>query len=406
MSIISRVVSGALVAGCLLSGLCFFGTIRVAQAQTRCPALHHRSLAPQPADPNLLAAHRFSQGAGVKIAVIDTGVYPHPRLGEVIPGGDLVGNTNGLEDCDRHGTIVAGIIAARPAPTEDSLLGVAPAAEIISIRQTTKSGEDAAGTLAGMAKAIEKALEHHAGVINLSVVACLSPARAATVDLGVLNTALAHAEANNAVVVAAAGNRGQGCESGDIVFPAHSNTVVGVAALDPDGKHTTYSLSGPHLLAAPGHVPLGLSPLGDPRPVQGIQTDQGDQPWEGTSFAAPVISGIAALLKERYPTETAAQLRQRMYSAAWPANGELDPLRALGHLPGPTTVEDTETRSISLPAPQQQDPRPQQRTAFLLVVVCGFVILGWLVNDASRSTGPEDLTTPQSPNARNHKPGR
>src|ERR1700734_524880 len=64
---------------------------------------------------NLSEAWRFGRGAGVKVAVIDTGVTPHPRLPHLIPGGDYVmGGGDGLSDCDAHGTLVASMIAASP----------------------------------------------------------------------------------------------------------------------------------------------------------------------------------------------------------------------------------------------------------------------------------------------------
>ena len=64
---------------------------------------------------NLSEAWRFGRGAGVRVAVIDTGVTPHPRLPHLIPGGDYVmGGGDGLSDCDAHGTLVASMIAASP----------------------------------------------------------------------------------------------------------------------------------------------------------------------------------------------------------------------------------------------------------------------------------------------------
>ena len=64
---------------------------------------------------NLQEAWQFSRGAGVKVAVIDTGVTPHPRFPHLIPGGDYVMGGDGLSDCDAHGTIVASMIGAAPA---------------------------------------------------------------------------------------------------------------------------------------------------------------------------------------------------------------------------------------------------------------------------------------------------
>ena len=64
---------------------------------------------------NYTGAWRFSRGAGQKIAVIDTGVAPNPRLHALQPGGDYVSSSDGLVDCDAHGTLVAGLIAAAPS---------------------------------------------------------------------------------------------------------------------------------------------------------------------------------------------------------------------------------------------------------------------------------------------------
>src|SRR5690348_18478417 len=82
---------------------------------------------------NLSEAWRHSRGAGQTVAVIDTGVEPGPRLPNVEAGGDFIESTDGLTDCDGHGTSVAGLIAGQPGP--DGFSGVAPEAHLISIRQ-------------------------------------------------------------------------------------------------------------------------------------------------------------------------------------------------------------------------------------------------------------------------------
>src|SRR5262249_19530481 len=84
---------------------------------------------------NLTHAWRHSPGEGQTVAVIDTGVQPGPRLPNVDPGGDFVESTDGLTDCDGHGTLIAGLIAGQPG--DDGFSGVAPAARLISIRQTS-----------------------------------------------------------------------------------------------------------------------------------------------------------------------------------------------------------------------------------------------------------------------------
>lgn len=73
---------------------------------------------------NLQEAWQFGRGAGQKVAVIDTGVTPHPRFPHLIPGGDYIMSGDGLSDCDAHGTIVASMIGAASA----NGAGVPPAA--------------------------------------------------------------------------------------------------------------------------------------------------------------------------------------------------------------------------------------------------------------------------------------
>ena len=86
----------------------------------------------------LSEAQKFATGAGVTVAVIDTGVNGSARV-PAEPGGDFVDEGgNGMSDCDSHGTLTASIIAGRPAPT-DGFIGVAPEARILSLRQTSEA---------------------------------------------------------------------------------------------------------------------------------------------------------------------------------------------------------------------------------------------------------------------------
>lgn len=86
-----------------------------------------------------VASHHGSIGAGIKVAVIDTGVTRHPFLdGRLEGAGDYVGGGDGLEDCDGHGTQVAGIIAASVTDPSAAFRGVAPDARIVSIRQSSQ----------------------------------------------------------------------------------------------------------------------------------------------------------------------------------------------------------------------------------------------------------------------------
>ncbi|EUA05410.1 subtilase family protein [Mycobacterium kansasii 824] len=168
-------------------------------------------------------AHRFATGAGVTVAVIDTGVDASPRV-PAEPGGDFVDQAgDGLSDCDAHGTLTASIIAGRPAPT-DGFVGVAPDARLLSLRQTSEAFEPvgsqpnpndpnatpAAGSIRSLARAVVHAANLGAGVINISEAACYKVTR--PIDEISLGAAINYAvNVKNAVVVVAAGNTGGDC---------------------------------------------------------------------------------------------------------------------------------------------------------------------------------------------------
>ncbi|AGF71566.1 S8 family serine peptidase [Corynebacterium halotolerans] len=356
-------------------------------------AVPEPAAAPAGPPPGLAPAHRIATGAGVRVAVVDTGVADHPQLGGVVPGGDLVSPQapEPLLDCDGHGTVVAGVIAARDS-------GIAPDATVISVRQSsahyrqpatgeTNQGGAATGatattgTLAGLAEAVHLALDAGAQVINVSVVSCVPADVAARLDTGPLDEALYRAEADGAVVVAAAGNQSRTCGPGAVVYPAHAPTVLSVAALDRDAPHALAGYSMPagttgSGLAAPGAVPTGLSPDGNGWAAGMRGADRGEVvPFAGTSFAAPVVSGTVALLRERHPQESAAQLRERVRGAAEPGHGVVDPYSALTHLAADFTVAARDKEVTATPAPDER----ARRAALLVMGGLGLLVLAGVV---------------------------
>lgn len=340
------------------------------------------------------AAHQFATGAGVRVAVIDTGVFDHEQL-HVEPVADLVSpaENNPLLDCDGHGTIVAGIIGAEQS-------GVAPNAQILSIRQSsahyssrqpnntpdhqhTPDAEEPelTGTLSSFAQAIHTALDHDAQVINASVVSCIPPEHAEHLHTQVLDDALARAEHQQVPVIAAAGNAGQGCERDSVVFPGNNETVVTVGALATPHEHAEYSMpqlghptgsggraagdggddrnvvhnsGGPNdvALSAPGRVSVGLSPNSQAWAAGIIRNGQ-PSGLHGTSFAAPVVTGTVALLRERYPHASAAEIRELLVTASYPQHGFIDPVRVLTH-PAPG-VEPAGDGARNAGAPSERD---------------------------------------------------
>ena len=279
------------------------------------------------------ALRKFATGAGVRVAVIDTGVAPHPEITHLRAGRDFVA-ADALHDCDNHGTAVAGIIAGRT-------LGIAPDAEIIAIRQTSAHYRDLdAGNLHTLTDAIHNALDEGASVLNISVVSCLEPGFASRIDTSGITAALHRAEAQGAVVVAAAGNAGPDCEPGFEVFPARFPTVLAVAARADDHTIADYSL--PAGLSAPGHVPAALAPGGW---AEGTLTKDGVHPYVGTSFATPVVSGTVALLQSRYPGITPEHVRSLIRASAQPGGGAINPLAALTQLT-PHELADRPTAQV------------------------------------------------------------
>ena len=291
---------------------------------------------------------RLADGAGQTVAVIDTGVARHRLLPRLLPGGDYVSTGDGTEDCDAHGTFVAGIIGAAPV---DDFAGIAPAAAILTIRQSSvvfrRTGESAGGVgdVRTLAAAVRTAADAGATVINVSTVACAS-ADASIADEA-LGAALAYAvDVKNVVVVAAAGNTGGdgGCDGQnptlgrtpdwDGVSVAASPSwyddyVLTVGSVDRDGRPSGFTLAGPWVdVAAPGEHVVSLAPGGDGL-TDTVPGAIRETPLSGTSYAAPIVAGVAALVRSRAPELTARQVMQRIEDTALRPSSGWNPL--VGH---------------------------------------------------------------------------
>lgn len=356
---------------------------------------------------NLPAAWQFSRGEGQLVAVLDTGVQPGPRLPNVDGGGDFVESTDGLTDCDGHGTLVAGLIAGQPGP--DGFAGVAPGARVVSIRVTSAKfsprtqAEDpqlarAALDVATLGQAIVHAADLGARVINISAVTCLAADQ--MVDQAVLGAAIRYAAVNkDAVLVAAAGNSGNTgatgsgatCEANpltDLSRPEDPRNwagvksvsipswwqpyVLSVGSLTPAGQPSKFTMSGPWIgIAAPGEDIVSLSN----RDGGGLANGQPDDhqrmiALNGTSYAAGYVSGIAALVRSKYPGLTAAQVMRRITATAHngaraPSNlvgaGSVDPVAALTWELPPAALSDTApVKPVAVPpAPPPKDDTPR-----------------------------------------------
>ena len=367
------------------------------------PPAHAQDVAcavPVPADPPAAAAdldqvRTIATGAGVKVAVIDTGVAQHPELNQLIPGNDYVtpDDPRPFDDCDAHGTVVAGIIAG-------TTTGIAPDAEIIAIRQSSAhfrtttapvpdgspEAEDipGAGNLDTLARAIHNAIDLGADVINMSVVSCVEPQLAARVDTQDLRLALGRAELDGVAVVAAAGNANHECPPGSTVYPAHFPTVITVGSRADSHTMAEYSLPVPdeHIaVSAPGRPQAALSADGNGF-TGGVAGDRGDaQPYEGTSFAAPVVSATVALLRQRYPGATPAQIRAMVDGAAEPSGGAVDTLTALTHLPPEShrSGRDDDTGPMTVTPVEKTVATAPRKTGVVLTILGLFALLSTAV---------------------------
>lgn len=346
----------------------------------------------------LTAAWQFSRGAGQTVAVIDTGVKPGPRLPNVQAGGDFVERTDGLTDCDGHGTLVAGLIAGKPGA--DGFSGVAPEARLISIRQTSArfspstTGDDPATAratleVATLARAIVRAADLGARVINVSAVTCV--AANTQIDQSELGAALRHAAVDkDAVIVAAAGNNraglnaGTACPSNPLADPGRPEDprnwaavtsvsipswwqpyVLSVGSLSPQGGPSAFTTAGPWVgIAAPGEDVTSVSNDDAGGLANALPNDRGDlSSISSTGLATAYVSGVAALIRSRFPQLTATQVIGRITASAQgaarsPSNlvgaGTVDPVAALTwDLPsgGGVGAQTVSTRQVAAPAP-------------------------------------------------------
>ncbi|HEX3843983.1 MAG TPA: S8 family serine peptidase [Steroidobacteraceae bacterium] len=217
----------------------------------------------------VLQAHRLSEGAAVKIAVIDTGVdYRHPDLrGRVIARLDFVGHGDSDFTADRHGTQIAGVIAAT-ADGGQGLLGIAPESRLIALKACWPLRKDAAEAACNsftLAQALEAAIAAHADVVNLSLAGPPDPLLARLID---------HGMRQGIIYVGAVAPKTSGLTQ---AFPIDVPGVLGVQSAEDAGS------SSRHLLA-PGNGILTLVPGG--------HYDFAS----GSSLATAEVTGIVALL--------------------------------------------------------------------------------------------------------------
>ncbi|MER6104404.1 type VII secretion-associated serine protease mycosin [Streptomyces sp. NPDC001832] len=336
-----------------------------------------------------------STGKGVRVAVIDTGVdVKNPQLTKAVDTGsgrnflpkDLKddngskierGKENGTTDVVGHGTKVAGIIAAREAKGT-GFTGLAPDATIIPIQQNDAEGH---GTAESLAASIHYAAnEADADIINIS-----QDTANAVKPAPVLKQEVDAALDKEIVIVASAGNDGLGGNVKE-TYPASYDGVLAVASSDRNNERAAFSQSGEFVgVAAPGVDMISTVPGG------------GHCADNGTSFSAPYVAGVAALIKAKHKDWTQEQIVAQIQQTAersiaghdsrvgW---GVVDPVRALTEddkpIEHPVANEGVSKGEAPVPAALQLGETADERNARLAtyVVVGGGVLVAAIAGAA------------------------
>ncbi|WP_091231431.1 S8 family serine peptidase [Microbacterium sp. 3J1] len=267
-------------------------------------------------------AWQTTRGDGVTIAVIDTGIAKVPGVfdGAVTGGTDVSGTGSadgrtplGAIDGD-HGSWVASLAAGRGAPDGTGMIGVAPEADLLSI--SVGFGAAAAVPFTEqVAKGMRWAVDNGADIINLSFTTN-------TLDWDKSwDDAFLYAFEHDVVVVVAAGNRGSGTNI--IGAPATIPGVLTVGGVDQTG---TASIE-----ASTQGITIGIAAPSEG--LLGVSADGKVAQWRGTSGAAPIVAGIAALVRSAHPDMDAANVINRIIKTAIPVDGMTrtpDPLYGFG----------------------------------------------------------------------------
>ncbi len=285
------------------------------------------------ADYGFQSAWQTTRGAGVKVAVIDTGVDGSvPDLaGALGAGTDVseVGSPNGQKplgdgDAANHGTWVASLLAGRGTGDGNGVLGAAPEATILPASVALGKAMGPVGSDEQIAQAIRWAVDNGATVINMSLTRN-------TLDWpSSWDDAFQYAFSHDVVIVAAAGNRGSGTT--EVGAPATIPGVLTVAGVDRQGQ-ASFDASSQGItigVSAPSEQLVGANPGG------------GYVQWEGTSGAAPLVSGAVALVRAAHPELKAPDVIQRIIATARPAGGSVpSPIYGYGLLDAAAAVTAT-----------------------------------------------------------------
>lgn len=300
----------------------------------KCVDVSKATVAEKPWAQRMLLPERvwpLATGAGVLVAVLDSGVHADGQLAGVVSGSG--------DDCAGHGTFVASLVAARPA-AGTGFVGLAPGATVVSV--PTNWSTAAAG--------ITTALSLRASVICLSTVASQdSPALRAAVEQA--------AKAGVPIVTPAFGDTGS---PAPVSVLQRMSDVITVAGVDPDGTDVTKPPAGAVIdVYAPGKSVVGLGPRG------------GQLVGAGSGVATGFVAAAVALVRQYRPELTPAQLKRRLRATAYQQNttttaGTIDPLAAVTAATG-TQAPVAVPQHISVP-PEPPGPGGREQALTILAL--------------------------------------
>ena len=228
------------------------------------------------------------KGSGVVVAVLDTGIdLDHPDLaGNIVDGWNFVDDNGDVSDLDNHGTMVSGIIAA-VADNSEGLVGVASEARIMPLKVLDTDG----GSLRDIASAIRYAADNGAKVVTMSFGGQYSRLSISA------ERAIDYAARQGCILVAAVGNN----DANESIFPAAYEQVIAVSAIDQNDARAEFSNYGNYVeFCAPGINIVSAGKDGDYFMCN------------GTSFAAPFVAGLAALILSDDPQLSAEDVRTKL----------------------------------------------------------------------------------------------
>src|SRR3989344_2068565 len=229
-------------------------------------------------------AWNLSKGAGVKVAVLDTGIASHPDLG--IAGGYSVVSSDYL-DSNGHGTAVAGVIAA--LHNDEGLVGASPDVSLYSVKIMDGSTGDLSNAISG----IEWAIDNEMDIVSMSF--------GFSSYSQIFKDVLGEAYSDGILLVAASGNEG----TDNILYPAKYASVIAVGATTANDELASFSSYGfEQELVAPG-VTINSTSLGNSYSI-----------LSGTSMSAPHVAGVAALIKSFNHSLTNVEIRNKLRNDA------------------------------------------------------------------------------------------